>query len=463
MAPRPALAPEQIVFCILSFEGPDLYARAGGLGVRVTHLTETLARRGYATHLFFVGDPHAPGVETREGGQLHLHRWCQWISGYHPAGVYDGEEGKLHDFCESLPPFLISEVIQPAITRGLLPVVMAEEWHTAHALVRLSDQLHAVGLRSRCVLFWNANNTMGFHRIDWSRLKFVAQLTTVSRYMKHVMWRRGLDPLVIPNGIPAEDLEPVDRQLVVSLRETLGADQQTVMLFKVGRFDPAKRWLMAVEIAAQLKSRGYPVAFPLRGGIEPHGHEVLARARTLGLRVADVRGDPRTWDEVLGLVRAARPAEILNLCFHLPREFLRPFYAAADAVLAASGHEPFGLVGLEAMAAGGLVFTGSTGEEYTLGGQAAIAVDTARPEEVVTQLLTLRLQPQRVRAIRRAARKQAVNFTWERVSDILLDKVAFIAQASAALPSTRRRLPWAGRLRARATMRVEQQTVPSAR
>jgi glycosyltransferase involved in cell wall biosynthesis len=190
---------------------------------------------------------------------------------------------------------------------------------------------------------------------------------------------------------------------------------------------------------------------------------VLARARTLGLRVADVRGDPGTWDEVLSLVRGTGPAEILNLCFHLPREFLRPFYAAADAVLAASGHEPFGLVGLEAMAAGGLVFTGSTGEEYTLGGQAAIAVDTARPEEVVTQLLTLRSQPQRVRAIRRAARKQAVNFTWERVSDTLLDKVAFIAQTSAALPSTRKRLPWAGRLRARATMPGEQQTVPSAR
>ncbi len=449
MPARPALAPEHMLFCILSFEGPDLYARAGGLGVRVTHLAETLARRGYFTHLFFVGDPDAPGLETREGGQLLLHRWCQWISAYHPAGVYDGEEGKLHDFCESLPPFLIGEVIRPAITSGLLPVVIAEEWHTAHALIRLSDQLHAAGLRQRCVLFWNANNTMGFHRIDWPRLKFVAQLTTVSRYMKHVMGRRGLDPLVIPNGIPAEDLEPVDRQQIVSLRETLGADRQTVMLFKVGRFDPAKRWLMAVEVAAQLKSRGYRVAFPLRGGIEPHGQEVLARARTLGLRVADVRGNPDTWDGVLALLRAAGPADIFSLCFHLPHQFLRPFYAAADAVLAASGHEPFGLVGLEAMATGGLVFTGSTGEEYTLGGQAAIAVDTDRPEEVVTQLLTLRSQPQRVRAIRRAAQRQAASFTWERVSDILLDKVAFIAQTTGALPPVRQRPAFPDRLRVR--------------
>ncbi len=373
--------------------------------------------------------------------------------------MYDGEEGKLADFCQSLPPVLISEVIRPAIVRGLLPVVLAEEWHTAHALVRLSDQLHTAGLRQRCVLFWNANNTMGFHRIDWPRLKFVAQLTTVSRYMKHVMWRRGLDPLVIPNGIPAEDLEPVDHQLVASLRAALGVDRQTVMLFKVGRFDPAKRWMMAVEVAAQLKSRGYQVVFPLRGGIEPHGREVLARARALGLRVVDVRGNPDTWDGLLALLRAAEPAELYNLCFYLPRQFLRPFYSAADAVLAASGHEPFGLVGLEAMAAGGLVFTGSTGEEYTLGGQAAIAVDTDRPEEVITQLLTLRSQPRRVRAIRRAAQRQAASFTWERVSDILLDKVAFIAQTTGALPSVRQRLPLTDQLRVRAPRPVERRTV----
>jgi hypothetical protein len=63
----------------------------------------------------------------------------------------------------------------------------------------------------------------------------------------------------------------------------------------------------------------------------------------------------------------------------MPQTWLRPFYAAADAVMANSGHEPFGLVGLEVMAAGGIVFTGTTGEEYTLGGRSAIALDTYIP------------------------------------------------------------------------------------
>jgi nucleotide-binding universal stress UspA family protein len=40
------LTSEDVTFCFLSFEGPDRYARAGGLGVRVTNLSRTLAAAG---------------------------------------------------------------------------------------------------------------------------------------------------------------------------------------------------------------------------------------------------------------------------------------------------------------------------------------------------------------------------------------------------------------------------------
>lgn len=429
-----SLTPSRATFCLLSFEGPDPYSQAGGLGVRVTHLAEALAGRGFLVHLFFVGDPQGPDQEIRMDGRLILHRWCQWISAHHPLGIYDGEEGKWRDFTASIPPFVIEHVVRPALAAGQLPVILAEDWHTTDALIRLSDLLHEAGLRKRSVLFWNANNTMGFHRIDWPRLNFVAQLTTVSRYMKHLMWEMGLNPLVIPNGIPSSLLAPVDPARVAALREVLTADLRTIMLFKVGRFDPAKRWLMAVEAAAQLKARGFRVVFPIRGGIEAHGHEVLGHARALGLAVTDVHGDPGTWDGLLSLLQRAPPAEIYHLRFLIPQEFLRPFYAAADGVLAASGHEPFGLVGLEAMAAGGLVFTGATGEEYTLGGRSAVVLDTDQPDEIVIRLLDLRAQPGRARAIRVAGRRHAANFTWDRVIQNLLDAVSFVAQATGALP-----------------------------
>ncbi|GAB4278532.1 MAG: hypothetical protein Kow0080_30250 [Candidatus Promineifilaceae bacterium] len=431
-------SPHALTFCLLSFEGPDRYSLAGGLGVRISHLAETLAECGFETHLIFIGDPNEPGRETRKNGRLTLHRWGQWISAYHPAGVYDGEEGKLVDFNESAPPFIIEQIIQPALANGRLPVILAEEWHTAEAVIRLHNQLEALGLAQRCVLFWNANNTMSFHRVNWPRLNQAAQISTVSRYMKHLMWEMDLNPLVIPNGIPATLLQAVPTEQVDALRTILDPDNDAVILFKVGRFDPAKRWLMAVEAAAQIKAAGHRVVFPLRGGIEAHGAEVFARTRELGLTITRIAEQPESWGDLLALLQAAPPADLVHLDFYLPQDYLRPFYATADAVLANSGHEPFGLVGLEAMAARGLVFTGATGEEYTLGSQCAVALDTDAPEEIVNQVLDIKANPTRAAAMRQAAHTRAAAFTWEQISGVLLEKVKFVAQLNGAMPQQTR-------------------------
>ena len=103
-------------FHILSFEGPDPYSRVGGLASRVEGLTETLSGLGFETHLWFVGDPDLPGHEVR--GDLHLHRWGQWISRFHPSGVYDGEWGKLSDYSSSLPPHLADSILAPSLRGG---------------------------------------------------------------------------------------------------------------------------------------------------------------------------------------------------------------------------------------------------------------------------------------------------------------------------------------------------------
>jgi glycosyltransferase involved in cell wall biosynthesis len=421
----PRIRPYNTVFVILSFEGPDRYAQAGGLGVRVTELSRTLAGHGFQTHLFFVGDPDLPGIEQRMRGRLWLHRWCQWISHHHPLGVYDGEEGKRSDFTASVAPFVVEEIARPAMARGRRLVVLAEEWHTTEALCQLSDQLHAAGLRQRAILLWNANNTKGFHRVDWRRLDFVATLTTVSRYMKQLMRALALDPLVIPNGIPDELLKPVDPEAVSALRQAL-APNGHLLLFKVGRFDPAKGWLMSIEAAARLRAMGQTVAFPFRGGIESHGAEVLSRAHELGLTVQDVGGRPETWHDLFHLLQGARPADLYNLRFFMTQAMLRPFYAAADAVLATSNHEPFGLVGLETMAAGGIAFTGCTGEDYSAG-QGALTLDTDNADEIVLQVLDLHDHPERSLAIRKTARQVAARFTWNSVLGVLLSKVAVAA------------------------------------
>ncbi|HUP50990.1 MAG TPA: hypothetical protein VM198_00835, partial [Longimicrobiales bacterium] len=172
-------------FHILSFEGPDGYARAGGIASRITGLSQALATQGHETHLWFVGDPGLPGHERHD--PLTLHRSCQWISRHHPGGVYDGEDAKCRDYAASLPPFLMENELEPLLASGGHAVVLAEEWHTAPAVLHLDGLLRKAGLRERVTLLWNANNTFGFDRIAWSRLNEAATIVTVSRYMKQRM------------------------------------------------------------------------------------------------------------------------------------------------------------------------------------------------------------------------------------------------------------------------------------
>ncbi len=414
--------PDQVEFVLLSFEGPDPYSQAGGLGIRITNIAEWLASQGYYTHLIFIGSPDLPGHEILYDGKLQYHRWCQWISRYHPLGVYDGEEGKLNDFKQSIPPFIVDQIARPAIEQGRRLVVLAEEWQTAESLICLSDQLHAAGLRAESILIWNANNTKGFERIDWKRLDYVSTLTTVSRYMKQIMRTYGLDPLVIPNGIPADLLRPISKTEARKLHDQL-TGEDGLLMFKVARYDPDKCWLSAVDAAARLKQNGTKIRFLCRGGIEAHGSQVLNHAQASGLVVQDIDGHPENWNDALETILSANPADVYNLRFNMSQAMLRMFYAAADFVLANSKHEPFGLVGLEAMAAGGVAITGCTGETYSMDGAGAIALDTENASELVLMIEFLRDHPQRSLAIRQTAPCVAARYTWDNILEILLEKI----------------------------------------
>src|SRR5438874_198372 len=208
---------------------------------------------GYTTYLYFCGDPDLPGEGEVEDGRLHLRRWCQWISAQHRGGVYDGEEGKIRDWNYSLPSSLIENVIEPAVKAGQYVVILGEEWHTSWSMRLISDALYYRGIRDRVVMLWNANNIYGFDRIEWAALNLASTVTTVSRYMKFRMWDWGQNPIVIPNGIPPEAIIDADPAASARLRSAAAAEH---MWFKIGRFDPDKRWLMAVSAAGGIAVTG---------------------------------------------------------------------------------------------------------------------------------------------------------------------------------------------------------------
>jgi glycosyltransferase involved in cell wall biosynthesis len=383
----------------------------GGLATRIEGLAEALSSRGHETHLWFVGDPHRPGHESR--GDLHLHRWCQWVSRFHPGGVYDGDHGKAAEFGHSLPPFLLRELLGPHLgASGARAVVLAEEWQTVGAVLHLHELLRQAGLRERVRVLWNANNTFGFEGIPWQRLAEVASLTTVSRYMSRRLREIGVEALVIPNGLSPDAFELPERAAVAELR---GRFRDRTLLAKMARWDPDKRWLASVEIAAEMKRRRWRPLLVARGGSEPHGREVLAAARARGLVVVD-RASRR--EGAAGLAEALRNlngADVVNLTRFVDPPARRVLFRASDAVLANSGHEPFGLVGLETMAAGGVACTGNSGEDYAQPGKNALVLGSDDPQEFLRLFGALRERPAADRALRRAGRRTARRFAWSNV------------------------------------------------
>jgi glycosyltransferase involved in cell wall biosynthesis len=392
---------------VLSFEGPDAYARAGGIAARVSGLAQALAEANLVTHLWFIGDPDLPGHDMR--GRLHLHRWCQWISRYHPAGVYAGEEGKRLDYARSLPPFLLREALWSHLQQGGRAVILAEEWHTVDAVLHLDWLLRRAGVREQVTLVWNANNTFGFDRLDWGRLAAAATMTTVSRYMKQLMRPLGINPLVIPNGLAAEMLLPPARQAVAALRARL---RGRTVVAKVARWDPDKRWLLAVATLAAMKQQGWRPLLIARGGIEAHGDEVLTAAAAAGLRVVERLLPQPGVQGLLQVLDGLEGADLISVRSPLDGASCRVLFQGADAVLASSGHEPFGLVGLETMAAGGVACTGGSGEEYAVPGYNALVLETEDPQEFLGLFAALRAHPAQDHALRQAGWLTARQYGW---------------------------------------------------
>ena len=432
------VAPENTIFIILCFEGPDNYSMAGGLGDKITCLTNTLADMGFTVHHIFIGDPGMDGIEFRKDGKLVLHRWCQWISESHRGGVYDGEQWKLDDYTKSAPLFVVQEIVGPAISQGKLVVILGEEWQTAEAMCCIHDLLHMYHLRDKAVMFWNANEIYGLEQIDWDYLSRATTITVVSEYMKQIMLKRSINPVVIANGIPEVLLEEVSKADISRMRETL--DTETIFT-KVARWREDKGWKPAVRAIHNLNKLGESSKLLAHPAMESDRQKITHQAKSLGLVMKNIYldGDPKKhylravskqdFTPYFEALSQGSTADILNLLFPLPPSFLRVLYQASDVVLASSGHDPFGLAGMEAIAAGAVVFTSRSAEGHAEHMGNAIVLNNYNAEEIQFYASHLRMHPEKREKIRASARQTAEQWTWQEVARRLLGKLEYQAQA----------------------------------
>jgi len=155
--------------------------------------------------------------------------------------------------------------------------------------------------------------------------------------------------------------------------------------------------------------------FVMRGSRSDYADVVGARIRANGLTV-----------ERLALPTTAEPADLASaistatedvvfLDFFVSERTLRALYAAADGVLANSEKEPFGLVGLEVMACGGIAYVGRTGEDYAVPFGNSVVVQSDDPRELMTAHQTLREDPKLAQALRADGLVTARRFAWPRI------------------------------------------------
>jgi glycosyltransferase involved in cell wall biosynthesis len=240
--------------------------------------------------------------------------------------------------------------------------------------------------------------------------------------MKFELALRGAQSLVVPNGIP-ETIAQQDHSAGIAALQKVFRGRKT--LLKVGRYDPDKRWMQAIDAVAELRAAGTRAQLIVRGGKEPYGEAVFARAAARQLSVENLALAEST-PERLARAIAESSADILNLKSFLPNETLYALYGAVDAVLANSGKEPFGLVGLEVMASKGIPVCGSTGEDYARPFENAIVCDTDDPYELAAHLTQLFENPKLAVRIRKRAVETAEHYTWPAVFELLDTKLAFL-------------------------------------
>jgi glycosyltransferase involved in cell wall biosynthesis len=423
------ITPGNTIFVALCFEGPDDYSVAGGLGDRINHLVNRLADMGFVVHHIFIGDPRMDGVEPRKDGKLILHRWCQWISESHRNGVYDGERWKFDDFTKSVPPFVVQNLVYPAVSAGKQVVILGEEWQTAEAMCCIHDLLHMYQLREKVKMLWNANDIYGFEQVDWEYLSRATTITVVREHMKQILLEKGVNPVVIPNGIPEVLLEEGSQANLSRIRKTVGTD---VIFSKVSRWHQDRGWKAAIDAIHKLNKVGESASLLACVGVEADRKRIAHQLVSCGIGMKSIdlemnseksylgvtfEDDSTPYFEVLSM--GNKKADVFNLALPVPLPFLSELYRASDVVLANSDYDPFAL-DMEAMAAGAIVFVSHKAEGQIKHMYNAVVLDKYTSDEILFYTTYLRMHPEKREVIQAAAKETAKQHTWKEMVKRLL-------------------------------------------
>ncbi len=354
----------------------------GGV-VHAVELAEALHRRGEPVHLFALGDP-AEGFYRR-------------VRAPHTLFPAPGADGTLEERVFRA----IDALAEGLAGLGGFDLVHAQDCIAAGAALRLRAREPAV-LVVRTVHHVDDFTTRALVECQRRSIVEPDAVLVVSPYWRDTLEREfGVDARVVTNGVDAARFRRPDQPEGADLRRRVGAEDRFLFL-TVGGIEPRKGSLELVEALASVRRAvSPPPVLAVVGGhsFQDHGpyrERALDRAGNLGIEVGrDL--------VVLGTV---------------PDDELRRWYWAADAFVFPSVKEGFGLVVLEALAAGLPVIATDIPvfRGYLADGETALLAAAGDAASLSSAMTRLVVDPELRRRLARAGPGVAARFTWQRTA-----------------------------------------------
>lgn len=378
----------------------------GGLGAHVVDIVPQLVSHGVEIHLvvpklgggeFTEPLPLPDGTHATNGSRVYR---------VDPSGMQgDFFTNTWHDniqvesFC--------SQLIR---SEGGFDLIHDHDWLSGFATVALKNNfrlpllstIHATEMgRNKGQLYGEMQRSI--HMAEWWLTFDSWRIIACSQYMSwEVQTYFGAPPekiTVIPNGVDATRFDHLRGLDLSAFRAGYARPDQPIVYY-VGRMVPQKGLQVIVEAAPYVLREWPGVKFVLAGGGSGYVSELSAKARELG--VAD------------------------NIIFtgRVPDEVRDGLFMVANAAVFPSIYEPFGIVALEAMAAGTPVIVSDVGglSEVVDLHETGIKVYPDDPQSLAWGILHTLKHPDWAQArARNAERVVREEFNWDLIAKKTID------------------------------------------
>lgn len=373
---------------VLSWEFPPRVV--GGLAAHVYDLSLALAKQGQEVHVLTAGLPGAP--EEEEIGGVMVHR----VPSNNPEPL-DFISGVLQ-----LNLNLVEKAVGLSREGEEFQIIHSHDWVTAYAGKLLKHAWRLPLVATVHATEWGRNN--GLHTplqrhisdVEWWLTFESWRVICCSRYMSDELQRIFQLPpdkiRIIPNGVYPEKF----RRLAgdpAAIRGRFAAPDEKIVFF-VGRLVREKGVDLLLEAAARVLDRYHQVKFVVAGK-GPYEPRLKERARNLGIY------------------------QKVYFCGYLDDETRNALFRLADVAVFPSLYEPFGIVALEAMAAGTPVVVSDTGGlgEVVRHGENGLKAAPGDIDSLAGNILRLLNHPEEGEVLRNlAAREVEEVYNWGKIA-----------------------------------------------